>query len=668
MDKRTITMNHISRVLIANRGEIAVRIIRSLREMGIYIITIHSDQDAEAMHVKESDEAYSLGEGSLADTYLNIQKIIQIARHSGVDAIHPGYGFLSENPEFAEACTENQIIFMGPSASSIKTMGNKLEAARFVSALDIPLMELKTGTIEELIEQTDKETFPVMIKAAAGGGGKGMRIVREPSKLREALESTSREAMNYFGNSEVYIEKYLENPKHIEIQILGDNHGNYIHLNERECSVQRRHQKIIEEAPSPSVNNYIRERMGLAALKIAEAIKYRGAGTVEFLLDEDKNFHFLEMNTRIQVEHPVTELTTGIDIVKEQLRIAQNQPLSWEQEDVKINGHAIEARIYAEDPMKNFLPSPGKISYFYAPEAQNFRLDTGVRSGDRISSEYDPIIAKAIAWNENRDMAISTLKKNLDQFIITGIGNNLKYLSELLYSEQFRNNTFTTNLIDQNNNTFLNKLKDKRKRVDKNLLAAAYIFIHSYPDNPDLKEPAWSNIGYWRPFMNWNIQFLDDKRNVVFTRHNNILEIETNETTFRVNLVTLNENNVIIENEGKKYNLPFSIDEQKTSIIIDGFNFRLSHENYEEIIANKKFKEGTTKNGEIITSPMFGKVVNINVKKDMKVNEGQTLMILEAMKMENNILADHDAIIKNIAVKEGQQVEDGQVLIEIYDN
>jgi 3-methylcrotonyl-CoA carboxylase alpha subunit len=659
-------MQTIKKILIANRGEIAVRIIKTAREMGYFTIAVYTEQDRTDLHTKIADESWHLGSGSLAETYLNIDRIIDIAKNSLADAIHPGYGFLSENPDFSKACKKNNLIFIGPDEQAISMMGNKVEAAKFVSSLNVPLLDTKTGTPVELQKNVQENDFPLMIKAASGGGGKGMKIAYNKDELVKALESTAREAKNYFGNGEVYLEKYIENPRHIEIQVLGDKHGNYLHLNERECSVQRRHQKIIEEAPSPNVNKNLRDQMGEAALKIAREINYTGAGTVEFLVDEKKNFYFLEMNTRIQVEHPVTEMITGIDIVKEQIRIAEGNAIEWKQKDIEITGHAIEARIYAEDPANNFLPSPGKVQHFNYSANKDFRIDAGIQSGDSISTDYDPLIAKAVAWNENRNKAINSLINNLSKITITGIRNNLNYLSEILSSEPFTENYFTTNYIDHNNHVFINQLEEKRKSIDYRYLIAAYIFIHSFPANKTISEQAWKQIGYWRPYMQWRIHLPEKDTLVHFTRQGQTLSINTGTEYFKSKLIEITEHYVKLELNQQQKTIYFIKKKHLTELNFNGFHFDILHENYQSIIDNKQKQNNEIRNGEKVVSPMFGKVVNIQVQEDMQVKEGETLMILEAMKMENNILAAHDTIIKNIKVKVGEQVEDGQILIETY--
>ena len=660
-------MKPIKKLLIANRGEIAVRIIHTANKMGIYSIAVFSEHDRNSLHACEADESLSLGWGSIRETYLNIEKIMELARQSEADAIHPGYGFLSENPEFSRACEESGIIFIGPSAEAIRVMGNKTEAAGFVSGLNIPLPHIKKGTPEELIQKVTDQDFPVMIKAAAGGGGKGMRIVREKEQLENALKSTAREAYSYFGDDTVYIEKYFKNPKHIEIQILGDKHGNYVHLFERECSVQRRHQKIIEESPSPTLDETTRGEMGNAAVRIARAINYTGAGTVEFLVDEDINFYFLEMNTRIQVEHPVTEMITNTDLIREQIRIAEGRSIPWNQENINIKGHAIEARIYAEDPGNDFLPAPGTIHQLIFPEIRGIRTDSGIKENNEISPEYDPLLAKMVAWSESRTSAIDLLRKGLDQAVIMGIRHNINYLKTILKDESFRNNRFTTRFIDQNHNKIIEKINGQREQTDIRLLIAAYIFLQSINTKKNPREHVWNHLGYWQPYMEWSVSIENQEHRFNFTRNNRTLTIHQESEAFHAELIEMQEGHLVIGTGETRTTVYYTrLEESQTGMLIHGHLFQLFDKNYQEITAQKKHIHKEYKNGEPIKSPMFGKILDIQVKENMVVKKGQTLAIVEAMKMENNILAPYDTTIKHISIKEGEQVKDGQIIMETY--
>jgi 3-methylcrotonyl-CoA carboxylase alpha subunit len=656
-------MINIQSILIANRGEIAVRIIRTAKIKGITSIAVYAEQDNNSLHVKKADQAYTLGNGDLHETYLNIDKIIRIAQETGADAIHPGYGFLSENSQFALACEKAGITFIGPSYTSIQTMGNKLKAASFVDSLGVPILNLQKGTPEEIEQQTSEDDLPVMIKAASGGGGKGMRLVRNYAELKDTLISTSREAKSYFGDETVYLEKFLEEPKHIEVQVLCDKHGNCVHLFERECSVQRRHQKIIEEAPSPTLSEKQRERMTKDAVRIAKAINYSGAGTVEFLVDKKGQHFFLEMNTRIQVEHPVTEMITGIDIVEEQINIASNLSLRYKQEELKINGHAVEARIYAEDPVNDFLPSPGNISYFDIPHFKDVRIDAGIESKASISPDYDPLIAKVSAWAENRKKAINQLKNVLKGTSVIGIGHNLPYLQKVLDHNSFINNKFTTNFVPKFHHQIIEQLNNKYEQANKRMLLAAFIFIHSQ-NQANSPNTVWESLGYWRTLMNWTIYINEVQYEVYFKREDSKLYLSYNNTESTFIVSDMDKNKLTIKQGDKTKNITHGASDKFTGLMLDGLNYSLHRENFHDIISNKK-QHSTEKNIEkTIKSPMFGKVLSINVQKDATVKKGETLLVLEAMKMENNIRAPFDTQIKEINVQEGDQVEDGQILLQ----
>ncbi|GBF11034.1 acetyl-CoA carboxylase biotin carboxylase subunit [Tepidibacillus sp. HK-1] len=439
------------KVLIANRGEIAVRIIRACREMGIFTVAVYSEADRDSLHVKMADEAYCIGPTASRDSYLNFANIISVAKLTEADAIHPGYGFLAENADFAEVCSSFQIEFIGPTPDAIQKMGEKAVAKDTMKKAGVPVVPGSDGLIEDVEEaiQLAKEIgYPVIIKATAGGGGKGMRVAYNDEELRKSIRMAQQEAKSAFGNSGVYLEKYLEEPRHIEIQIIGDKYGNVVHLGERDCSIQRRHQKLIEEAPSPALTKELREKMGEAAVRAAKAVNYHGAGTIEFLLDKDQ-FYFMEMNTRIQVEHPVTELVTGVDLIKEQIRVAAGEPLSFNQEDIQFNGWAIECRINAEDPFKNFMPSPGKINFYLPPGGLGVRLDSAAYPGYTISPFYDSMIAKLIVWGRDRDEAISRMKRALDEFTVEGVKTTIPFHLKLLNHELFIKGDFDTKFLEK---------------------------------------------------------------------------------------------------------------------------------------------------------------------------------------------------------------------------
>jgi acetyl-CoA carboxylase biotin carboxylase subunit len=440
------------KILIANRGEIAVRIIRACREMGIATVAVYSDVDRAALHVRKSDEAYSIGPAAAAESYLRVDKILDAAKRSGAEAIHPGYGFLSENPKFARACADAGLKFIGPSPLSMEMMGSKTRARQEMERAGVPVVPGTSRALaspEEGEEIAERIGYPVMLKAAAGGGGKGMRLVQTRQEFRSALASAQSEAQRSFGDGEVYIEKAIINPRHIEMQILADEHGNTVWLGERECSIQRRHQKVLEEAPSPIVDLDMRRRMGEVAVKVAVAASYNNAGTIEFLVDQQKHFYFLEMNTRLQVEHPVTELTTGLDLVHLQIRIAAGEKLPFKQSEVEIRGHAIECRIYAEDPNNNYFPSPGKITLLLSPSGPGIRRDSGMYEGWIVPLDYDPLLAKLIGYGTDRQQAIMRLQRALSEYFVVGIKTNISLFQRILGDADFLAEKLDTGYLDR---------------------------------------------------------------------------------------------------------------------------------------------------------------------------------------------------------------------------
>jgi acetyl-CoA carboxylase biotin carboxylase subunit len=439
------------KVLIANRGEIAVRVIRACREMGIRSVAVYSDVDRASLHVRKADEAYHIGPATASESYLNIGKILNVARLSGAEAIHPGYGFLSENALFAQACADAGIKFIGPPPSAMEMMGSKTRARQHMEKAGVPFVpgSLRGLEYDATSEMADKIGYPVMLKAAAGGGGKGMRLVRDPKDLKSAFDASRSEAQRSFSDSEVYIEKYIENPRHIEVQVFADEHGNVVYLGERECSVQRRHQKVLEESPSPIVTPEMRRQMGEIAVQAAKACGYTNAGTIEFIADQQRNFYFLEMNTRLQVEHPVTELVTGYDLVHLQFRVAAGEELPFRQEDIKLRGHAIECRIYAEDPDNNYFPSPGKISLLLLPSGPGIRRDSGMYEGWNVPIDYDPLLAKLIGYGSSREEAISRLQRALYEYFVGGIKTNISLFKRILAHPDFRAGNLDTGFLDR---------------------------------------------------------------------------------------------------------------------------------------------------------------------------------------------------------------------------
>lgn len=465
----------MNKILIANRGEIAVRIIRACKEMGISTVAVYSEVDRKAMHVQLADEAHLLGAPPPLESYLNIDKIIEIAKMTKADAIHPGYGFLAENPQFAKRCEQEKIIFIGPNSKALALVGDKVESRKTMIKAEIPIipgMKAKGENLDDFAKQAEKIGYPVLLKASAGGGGKGMRVINSKEELQSSVEAGMREAKSAFGDESVYLEKYIERPRHVEFQVLADLHGNVVHLFERECSIQRRHQKIVEETPSTALTPELRKKMGEVAVKVIKTTGYTNAGTVEFLLDEDKNFYFLEVNARIQVEHPVTELTTGIDLVKSQIRIASGEKLSFKQEDLSQRGHAIECRIYAEDPENDFLPSLGKILFVKEPCGPGIRMDSSLFSGLDVTMHYDPILAKLICWAETRNEAIKKSAMALSGYVILGIKTQIDFLKDVVLHPEFATGNTNTDFIPKNLFDWKEK-RDKKKFKEMALLGAA---------------------------------------------------------------------------------------------------------------------------------------------------------------------------------------------------
>ncbi|CAM3613061.1 acetyl-CoA carboxylase biotin carboxylase subunit [Flavobacterium gelidilacus] len=440
----------ITKILVANRGEIAIRVMKTAQKMGIKTVAVYSTVDRNALHVKFADEAVCIGEAASSQSYLRGDKIIEVAKELGVDAIHPGYGFLSENAQFAELCEKNNIIFIGPKSKAIEMMGNKLAAKEAVKDYDIPMVpgtEEAITDIEEAKKIATSIGFPILIKAAAGGGGKGMRIVEKEADFTSQMNRAISEAVNAFGDGSVFIEKYVTKPRHIEIQVMADSHGNILYIFERECSIQRRHQKVVEEAPSAVLTPELRKKMGEAAVKVAKACDYLGAGTVEFLLDDKHNFYFLEMNTRLQVEHPVSEIIAGLDLVELQIKVAQGEALPMKQEDLKINGHAMELRVYAEDPLNDFLPNVGFLSTYILPEGEGIRVDNGIEQGTDVPIYYDPMLSKLITYGKDREEAIALMIKAIDNYHVEGVATTLGFGKFVMQHEAFRSGEFDTGFV-----------------------------------------------------------------------------------------------------------------------------------------------------------------------------------------------------------------------------
>ncbi len=492
----------IKKVLIANRGEIAVRVMRSCREMGIKSVAVYSEADRTSMHVRYADEAYFIGPSPSNESYLVIDKIIEVAKKSKADAIHPGYGFLSENAEFSNRCKNEGLIFIGPSAYAIDTMGDKITARQTMLKANVPVVPGTTEALKDIEEakKVIKEIgLPVMVKASAGGGGKGMRLVKEEKDIESSINAAKSESMAAFNDDAIYVEKYIESPHHIEFQILADQHGNAIHLFERECSVQRRHQKVVEETPSPIMTPKVREEMGKHAVAAAKAVNYEGAGTIEFIVDDQLNYYFLEMNTRLQVEHPITERVVGVDLVKQQILIASGEVLALKQEDLFQHGHAIECRIYAEDPDNNFMPSPGEIKHITEPLGLGVRHDGYVYEGYKIPMYYDPLISKLIVWANTREEAIARLKRALYNYKITGIKTSIKFLARILDCPEFIGGNYNTHFID-NNYAFLMERRPPVGHFEDVAVIAAFIDYIDKVEKLQPQKPTHELGNNWKDF------------------------------------------------------------------------------------------------------------------------------------------------------------------------
>ncbi|MGE3920603.1 MAG: acetyl-CoA carboxylase biotin carboxylase subunit [Gammaproteobacteria bacterium] len=651
----------INKILIANRGEIACRIIKTAKRMGIQTVAVYSEADTKALHVKLADEAYFLGPSASKESYLNIKKIIQIASNANVQAIHPGYGFLAENAEFAKQCEKAQIIFIGPPVSAIEAMGSKSVAKQIMAKANVPLVPGYHDTAQEtdvFLNAAKKIGYPVLLKASAGGGGKGMRIVQEPTELADAINSAKREAKTSFNDDTLLLEKYVQKPRHVEIQIFADAQGNCVYLFERDCSIQRRHQKIIEEAPAPKMPSKLREEMGKAAIAAAQAVQYVGAGTVEFLLDEKNQFYFMEMNTRLQVEHPVTEMITKYDLVEWQILIANGKPLPHKQSEIKLQGHAFEVRIYAEDPNNQFLPSTGQINYCQFPiENENVRVDTGIEEGDTITPFYDPMIAKLITWSNTRDEAAQHMSKALSELHLIGVKNNIAFLQKIFKNHDFLSGNFDTNFITNNPALFQSNLNPPNKVF---ALASLFYVLKQKKSNQNF---PWMNNPAWRlnatPTMCIRFALNGEFITSTIEAQSESYQIKISNDVFLVN-ATLNQSNLtanfinedvisakIIE-EAHHLHL-FVFDEHFQVTKEDPF---VQYETNEEARGN-------------LNAPMPGTVVALLTKPGNSVKRGDKLIIIEAMKMEHTIQSPMDGVISEIHYEIGDMVDEGVELLRI---
>ena len=634
----------IRKLLISNRGEIASRIIRSAHDMGISCVAIYTEADTNTPYVREADQAFKL-----SDTYLNAKEILEIAKKNDVDAIHPGYGFLSENANFANSVKKAGIKWVGPSANAIKKMGDKLTAKTLAEKVGVPTLPMGTSS-----KDAKNIGYPILVKAAAGGGGKGMRIVEDAKDLKESIASAEREAEGGFGDKRVFLERYIERSRHIEVQILGDSHGNLVHLGERECSIQRRHQKIIEESPSPMVSDSMRREMGAAALKLASKLKYESAGTVEFLVDEKtKEFWFLEVNTRLQVEHPVTEEVTGIDLVKEQLRIADGQELGFDQSDVDWFGSSIEVRLYAEDPGNDFLPVTGKLIRFEPANNPLVRWDVGIETGSIITSDFDPMLAKVISYGETRIEAANKLVLALKNSHFGGMKTNREFLISILESKEFLKGATTTDFIKKVKlNTELGLSEDEINDYAK--LAALWIQGKNRNEASVLTnmESGWNNARL--PFQEVKLKMneLETSINYKNTR-NNIFKFSDKKNG---GVFEWKNNFIDAEISGSRYRSKVSKD--KDLLLLHTYKGDVLF----KILPKFKIQEiGIVEGG--LNAPMPGKVVEVKIKKGSSVKKGDTLVILEAMKMEHKVSAPANGKISKVLISQGDQVENGQTLI-----
>ena len=636
----------IKKLLIANRGEIASRIILSAHDMGISCVAIYTEADASSPYVRQSDQAYRL-----SDSYLNAKEIIEIAKNSGADAVHPGYGFLSENASFANQVKKAGIKWVGPSANAIKKMGDKLTAKELAEKTNVPTLPITSDP-----KKADTIGYPILVKAAAGGGGKGMRIVKKAKDLKEAIKSAEREAEGGFGDKRVFLERYIARSRHIEIQILGDSHGNIVHLGERECSIQRRHQKVVEESPSPMVDEEMRFAMGEAAIKLASKLKYESAGTVEFLVDEKtKEFWFLEVNTRLQVEHPVTEEVTGIDLVKEQLRIADGEELEYDQSDIDFFGSSIEVRLYAEDPGNDFLPVTGKLIAFEPANDPLVRWDIGIESGSVITSNFDPMLAKVISFGETRTEAANKLALALENSHFGGMKTNRDYLVSILRSEEYISGDTTTDFIDR---VELNSEINLTSEEIENYAAVGAMWIQGKNRNEanvlSSISSGWSNgrLPHQEIKFNYN-----DKELLIRYKPQRDGSFITNNNK-NLNIFDWNESFIDIEISNIRYRSKVTLENEKL----------LVHTHKGDILLNILPKFKLAEEVEIeggLTAPMPGKVVEIKVKKGSTIKKGDTLVILEAMKMEHKVSAPANGKITEILVEKGEQVENGTTLVVV---
>lgn len=657
------------KILIANRGEIACRVIRSAKKMGIKTVAVYSDADHDALHVQMADEAVHIGPPPSTQSYLLMDRILQACLDTGAQAVHPGYGFLSENSEFCDSLAAAGIAFIGPETRAIQAMGDKITSKQLAAEAGVNTIPgfsdvLRDG--EHAVEIANKLGYPVMLKATAGGGGKGMRVARDDAECRDGFVRASNEAGSSFGDDRMFVEKFIEEPRHIEIQIIADSHGNVVYLNERECSLQRRHQKVIEEAPSPFLDEATRQQMGEQAVALAKAVEYQSAGTVEFIVDAHRNFYFLEMNTRLQVEHPVTELITGLDLVELMIQVADGQPLPIRQSDVGINGWAIESRVYAEDPFRNFLPSIGRLVYYRPPEEDDhIRVDTGVYEGGEVSMYYDPMIAKLITYGADRTEAITRMRSALDRFLIKGVSNNLSFLSALMVHPRFVAGDMSTNMIGEEYPDGFHP-SDLPHQTPSIFIAVATSMMRSYRDRAAQIDGQLD--GHERRVPNEWVVIMNNENypvSVVSTQGGHDVEYAGKTYAVRSDWEfgqhifngTINGEEVFVkvERENQVYRLFHGGSQYDVTVVTPRVAELLKYMPVKSPPDLTKF----------LLSPMPGLLVSLAVKEGDVINAGEELAVLEAMKMENTLLAERDGVVAKIHFKPGANLAVDDIIMEL---
>ena len=698
------------KILIANRGEIAVRIMATCREMGIRTVAVYSAVDSHALHVKVADEAYYIGPAPAAQSYLHIDTILDIAQRSGAEAIHPGYGFLSENATFVEDCTAAGIVFIGPPADAMRLMGSKIAAKQLARSVDAPIIPGYNGESQDeavLEQEATRIGFPLLIKASAGGGGKGMREVHHHEDFLEHLAGARREAVASFGDGTVFLERLIQQPRHVELQVLGDSFGNLIHLGERECSIQRRHQKIVEESPSVALTPALRSEMGTAAVRIAKAAGYVNAGTMEFILDDEKQFYFLEMNTRLQVEHPVTEFVTGLDLVRHQLLIAAGQPLQIQQDQVGPRGHAIETRLYAEDPDQNFLPSTGTVTRFVQPHGPGIRVDSGIESGDEITQYYDPMVAKLIVYAENRPAAIERMRNALEQCAVFGVKTNAPLLHSVMTHPAFRKGNTHTSFLDEYG--LIGSTVQQSALPQEVLMAAAMydvldnteskaafnhqsqmapfaplITSHHYLSpgqgvspgegverarKQDVTNP-WKTLGPWR--------MVGEARRVTYTHQDKthtiavspardggeswLVQIDT--AAKQIQCMVDNDGLVLLRLGTKQIRAYVQRSNGEMQVVLDGYMYRLQRRQPPDVDTTAHGGSAASAQ-KALTAPMAGTIIKVQAHEGDAVAQRQVLVILSAMKMEHTIAAPYEGKVRRIYYSEGDVVKGGATIVEM---